>query len=82
LTLIITIYIICTEKSKLLSASSPNTKDESEGSVRAHTFTLQELKAATNNFSPECLLGEGGFGPVYKGRLENLKNVSCDYCYF
>jgi serine/threonine-protein kinase PBS1 len=66
----------------LLSASSPNTKDESEGSVRAHTFTLQELKAATNNFSPECLLGEGGFGPVYKGRLENLKNVSCDYFYF
>ncbi|KAK2411996.1 serine/threonine-protein kinase PBS1 [Trifolium repens] len=65
---------ITSEKSKLLSASSPNTKDESEGSVRAHTFTLQELKAATNNFSPECLLGEGGFGPVYKGRLENLKN--------
>ncbi|PON62140.1 Serine/threonine protein kinase [Trema orientale] len=28
------------------------------------------LVAATNNFSPENKLGEGGFGPVYKGELQ------------
>lgn len=30
-------------------------------------FTLAELKAATRNFRPDTLLGEGGFGRVYKG---------------
>ncbi|XP_058755993.1 probable serine/threonine-protein kinase PIX13 [Vicia villosa] len=30
-------------------------------------FTLAELKAATRNFRPDTLLGEGGFGSVYKG---------------
>lgn len=31
---------------------------------------MAELKAATKNFRPEALLGEGGFGKVYKGWLE------------
>lgn len=30
------------------------------------TFSYSELKSATNDFSPENKLGEGGFGPVYK----------------
>lgn len=29
-------------------------------------FSFQSLAAATNNFSIENKLGEGGFGPVYK----------------
>ncbi|KAL5716580.1 hypothetical protein ACHQM5_018250 [Ranunculus cassubicifolius] len=32
-------------------------------------FTLRQIKAATNNFDPENKIGEGGFGPVYKGLL-------------
>ncbi|XP_010227886.2 LOW QUALITY PROTEIN: serine/threonine-protein kinase RIPK [Brachypodium distachyon] len=35
-----------------------------------HAFTLDELKAATRNFSASNFLGEGGFGPVYKGSLD------------
>ncbi|KAF8645709.1 hypothetical protein HU200_066112 [Digitaria exilis] len=31
------------------------------------TFTFIELKAATKNFRPDSVLGEGGFGRVYKG---------------
>ncbi|KAG0574043.1 hypothetical protein KC19_VG230200 [Ceratodon purpureus] len=48
-----------------------------EGSthIAAQTFTFRELAAATKNFRPECLLGEGGFGRVYKGRLENTGQV-------
>ena len=30
-------------------------------------FSFSELKSATRNFRPENLLGEGGFGFVYKG---------------
>ncbi|KAL8507663.1 hypothetical protein ACS0TY_018269 [Phlomoides rotata] len=33
------------------------------------SFTLRHLKAATNNFDPANKIGEGGFGPVYKGVL-------------
>ncbi|KAK1282203.1 Serine/threonine-protein kinase PBS1 [Acorus calamus] len=39
--------------------------------ISAQTFTFRELAAATKNFRPECFLGEGGFGRVYKGRLES-----------
>ncbi|XP_066350115.1 probable serine/threonine-protein kinase PIX13 isoform X4 [Miscanthus floridulus] len=30
-------------------------------------FTFAELRAATRNFKPDTVLGEGGFGRVYKG---------------
>ncbi|KAL6570542.1 hypothetical protein OROGR_000092 [Orobanche gracilis] len=32
-------------------------------------FSLRQLKAATNNFDIANKIGEGGFGPVYKGVL-------------
>ena len=32
-------------------------------------FTLRELRAATENFSCRNVLGKGGFGHVYRGRL-------------
>ncbi|KAG6410965.1 hypothetical protein SASPL_129038 [Salvia splendens] len=34
-------------------------------------FTLAELKAATRNFRSDSVLGEGGFGKVYKGLVED-----------
>uniref|UniRef100_A0A2N9F9M6 Receptor-like serine/threonine-protein kinase n=1 Tax=Fagus sylvatica TaxID=28930 RepID=A0A2N9F9M6_FAGSY len=34
-----------------------------------NVFSFASIATATNNFSPESKLGEGGFGPVYKGRL-------------
>lgn len=33
-------------------------------------FTFQELKSATGNFRPDSILGEGGFGFVFKGWIE------------
>ncbi|CAI8603233.1 unnamed protein product [Vicia faba] len=35
--------------------------------INAQNFTFRELATATKNFRQECLLGEGGFGRVYKG---------------
>ncbi|KAL1543113.1 Serine/threonine-protein kinase pbl27 [Salvia divinorum] len=36
----------------------------------ARIFTFDELAVATRYFRPELLLGEGGFGRVFKGQLE------------
>lgn len=35
------------------------------------TFSLSELRNATNNFSNENLIGRGGFAEVYKGHLQD-----------
>ncbi|XP_073283751.1 serine/threonine-protein kinase PBL27-like [Primulina huaijiensis] len=48
---------------------------EPTANIAAQTFTFRELAVATKNFRPECLLGEGGFGRVYKGRLESTGQV-------
>lgn len=45
------------------------------GNIAAQTFTFRELAAATKNFRPESFIGEGGFGRVYKGRLESTGQV-------
>lgn len=34
---------------------------------KLHIFTFEELREITQNFSRSNFLGEGGFGPVYKG---------------
>ncbi|KAH9651063.1 G-type lectin S-receptor-like serine/threonine-protein kinase [Citrus sinensis] len=39
-------------------------------------FSLASISAATHNFSEENKLGEGGFGPVYKGKLLNGEEVA------
>nr|XP_004228851.1 proline-rich receptor-like protein kinase PERK9 [Solanum lycopersicum]XP_010325180.1 proline-rich receptor-like protein kinase PERK9 [Solanum lycopersicum] len=39
-------------------------------------FTYQELLEATNEFSEHNLLGEGGFGSVYKGCLANGRDIA------
>ncbi|KAJ6979333.1 probable LRR receptor-like serine/threonine-protein kinase RFK1 isoform X1 [Populus alba] len=33
------------------------------------TFSLKQIRAATNDFDASNKIGEGGFGPVYKGQL-------------
>ncbi|XP_019056124.1 PREDICTED: serine/threonine-protein kinase At3g07070 [Nelumbo nucifera] len=44
--------------------------------ITAQTFTFRELAAATKNFKQEFLLGDGGLGRVYKGKLENGEKVA------
>ncbi|QCE11606.1 interleukin-1 receptor-associated kinase 4 [Vigna unguiculata] len=45
-------------------------KDNGNHNIAAQTFTFRELANITKNFRQECLIGEGGFGRVYKGKLE------------
>lgn len=64
---------------KLKANPSFNVKEASKNGgpdhIAAQTFTFRELAAATKNFRGECLLGEGGFGRVYKGRIANTNQV-------
>ncbi|WOH13714.1 hypothetical protein DCAR_0833225 [Daucus carota subsp. sativus] len=53
----------------------PGLKELADAQIAAQTFTFRELAAATNNFRPESFIGEGGFGRVYKGRLQTTGQV-------
>ncbi|KAL9444245.1 hypothetical protein AB3S75_017430 [Citrus x aurantiifolia] len=50
-------------------------KDKSKDSSLP-LFSFASVTAATENFSIQSKLGEGGFGPVYKGRLLNGQEVA------
>lgn len=53
--------------SKFSSTSISRSEDEILQSSNLKSFSFSELKLATRNFRPDSLLGEGGFGSVYKG---------------
>ncbi|KAK7313193.1 hypothetical protein VNO77_37690 [Canavalia gladiata] len=44
--------------------------------TKPYTFSYSELKNATNDFNPGNKLGEGGFGPVYKGVLNDGRVIA------
>ncbi|GMJ14643.1 hypothetical protein like AT1G11340 [Hibiscus trionum] len=50
--------------------------DESRRNGDLPFFDLSTIAAATNNFSTDNKLGQGGFGPVYKGVLFNGKEIA------
>jgi len=39
-------------------------------------FTISEIKAATNNFDDDLIIGVGGFGNVYKGFIDESTPVA------
>ncbi|XP_050365533.1 probable serine/threonine-protein kinase PBL25 [Argentina anserina] len=55
--------------------ATANASKDGGNNIAAQTFTFRELATATKNFRQECLIGEGGFGRVYKGRLEATEQV-------
>ncbi|CAI0436457.1 unnamed protein product [Linum tenue] len=46
-------------------------KKVGKGHISAKIFAFRELTVATQNFNLENMIGEGGFGRVYKGQLED-----------
>ncbi|XP_075524025.1 putative serine/threonine-protein kinase PBL3 isoform X1 [Primulina tabacum] len=63
---------IPSHSSKSTSETLPTSRSEAEilSSPNVKPFTLNELKNATRNFRVDSLLGEGGFGYVYKGWID------------
>ncbi|KAK8547879.1 hypothetical protein V6N13_123304 [Hibiscus sabdariffa] len=58
---------------------SENAKLEAQGLPPCRSFTLEELKEATNNFDNSAFLGEGSYGKLFKGRLESGIQVAIRY---
>ncbi|RYR27455.1 probable serine/threonine-protein kinase PBL23 [Arachis ipaensis] len=46
-----------------------------KGNITSKAFSFRELCAATQNFHPSNVIGEGGFGRVYKGYLKSTDQV-------
>ncbi|KAG6754545.1 hypothetical protein POTOM_040332 [Populus tomentosa] len=49
--------------------------DRSKRRNISQVFTFRELAVATKKFNPHCLVGEGGFGRVYKGYIGSIDQV-------
>ncbi|KAL5210940.1 hypothetical protein ABZP36_006563 [Zizania latifolia] len=50
--------------------SEPGVGGAVGGPLQLHSFSFSELRAVTHDFSGSYMLGEGGFGAVYKGFVD------------
>ncbi|GJN08897.1 hypothetical protein PR202_ga26857 [Eleusine coracana subsp. coracana] len=57
--------------SELSGMVSPEDLSLSLAGSNLHVFTIADLRAATRGFSMTNFIGEGGFGPVYKGYVDD-----------
>ncbi|KAG7659092.1 Protein kinase domain [Arabidopsis suecica] len=64
-----------TSDSPSSSPTAPSVDSAVMGSGQTH-FTYEELEDITEGFSKQNILGEGGFGCVYKGKLKDGKLVA------
>ncbi|KAK4258931.1 hypothetical protein QN277_005326 [Acacia crassicarpa] len=76
--LLVSLCFFCHVKrrAKKNDSSFPQESDVDIYSVASLQFDLAVIKSATNNFSPDNKLGQGGFGEVYKGILSSGQELA------
>ncbi|KAJ9184309.1 hypothetical protein P3X46_004046 [Hevea brasiliensis] len=56
------------------SIGRPSFASLSQRPSNLRVFTVSELKSSTKNFSRSAMLGEGGFGCVYRGSIKSIED--------
>ncbi|KAF1891089.1 hypothetical protein Lal_00001228 [Lupinus albus] len=70
---------LCTSSQGCMTVSESLNDTGASQKVSSHhrkRFSFRELQSATANFSPKNIVGQGGFGVVYKGCLANKMLVA------
>ncbi|KAF3792429.1 Inactive protein kinase [Nymphaea thermarum] len=74
ITFLLVVFLLRQRKRRLLLQ---NANSELAGTgVQPNMFSYAELQVATNHFDAANKLGEGGYGPVYKGTLSDGRFVA------
>ncbi|KAL0282010.1 UNVERIFIED_CONTAM: Cysteine-rich receptor-like protein kinase [Sesamum radiatum] len=63
-------------KKKSVETIPFNSADEEMSATESLQYDFGKIRAATDDFSDANKLGQGGFGVVYKGKLENGKEIA------
>ncbi|PWA52239.1 receptor-like protein kinase [Artemisia annua] len=63
-------------KSNLAIPPPPPAESMDIGTAESLQYNFSLVKVATNDFSEENKLGKGGFGAVYKGKLEDGREIA------
>ncbi|XP_044504520.1 cysteine-rich receptor-like protein kinase 10 isoform X1 [Mangifera indica] len=71
-------YCLLIRRARKKNAPSPgdNVENDDISTVESLLFDLGAIEVATNKFSADNKLGEGGFGDVYKGILSNGQAIA------
>ncbi|KAH0652092.1 hypothetical protein KY289_029770 [Solanum tuberosum] len=75
-TIIVISSILCILKKKTVRSEGIEELNERAIGRNLKVFSFDQIKEATNNFSIKNKIGEGGFGPVYKGRLSDGQEIA------
>ncbi|KAL8246026.1 hypothetical protein R6Q59_007242 [Mikania micrantha] len=73
----ICIFLTLRKKKKQIPQTDHNETEAMDiGTVESLQYDFTLVKVATNDFSDENKLGKGGFGSVYKGKLEGGQEIA------
>ncbi|KAL2931212.1 Cysteine-rich receptor-like protein kinase 25 [Bienertia sinuspersici] len=67
------IMLVCRKRSRDKLSTADSSDIETMDSLK---FQFSKIRSATNNFSEDKKLGEGGFGEVFKGKLESGQEIA------
>ncbi|XP_028054585.1 cysteine-rich receptor-like protein kinase 10 isoform X2 [Camellia sinensis] len=68
--------LVCRKRKKKYDVVESDMIGNEISAVQSLQFDLATIQVATNNFSDDNKIGEGGFGSVYKGILSNGQEIA------